>query len=271
MIFCLCKFFTGVEYFNTDTGKEMFLESKIGNIFGGEFTAWDSLKICPVIAASFAGHMNAPKMYGELKDKSLKNWTFIVLTSHLCVAFVILFIGVCGLAAFGPDVMKSKGDIFFVYQAKGSVFCVITLACMAMSVAFTVPIMFNPMRDGFFNLCKTLKINLTGENGSRIIFTILGMVVSCVICAMSPDLRTVSALKGLLFSLTLNLVLPAFLYLRMISFLGKKRECDPILADVLVCAGGKKLEWVTLSYSAYVFGAISFFIGCWATAKMLMS
>ena len=57
---------------------------------------------------------------------------------------------------------------------------------------------------------------LTGEKGSRIVVTILGICLIAGIVTIKPDLKIVAAIRGLGFSLTLNLVFPAVLYLRAI-------------------------------------------------------
>lgn len=85
---------------------------------------------------------------------------------------------------------------------------------VSFAVITTAPIMFIPCRDGFFGVCRTLKIPfLDGEKGSRIVITIVGIIGVAAIVTVRPDLRIIAAIKGLCFSLTLNLLFPAWLYL----------------------------------------------------------
>ena len=133
LVFVFANMFTDAKWRDPKTNDILEPESKFSNLFGGSVTL-DSLKISAVIAACFAGHMNAPKLYGELRDKSSKNWSYIVFTSFGIVTVCLMIIGICGVITFGPDLMKHNGDLFVGYVAEGNWFCILTLISFSFAV-----------------------------------------------------------------------------------------------------------------------------------------
>jgi len=214
-------------------------------IFETQDIDWKWIQVFSLLGSAFTGHMNGPRYFYEMKDKSTKTWAKVCIFGHIGLFIVNVFFGLAGLACFGGEQLKSGtklgnvadnaekwgGNAFAGFEQmqtkpdpRGLYYAV--MFCVAFSLLFALPLSFIGARQGLISITQAFNAPFSGEGFSRVVITICGLAFVFLISCLIDDLTYVNIIKGMVFSISLSSTIPAIIWLNLgkAEFNGK---CDP--------------------------------------------
>jgi amino acid permease len=161
-------------------------------------------------------HYNIPRLYSEFYVKDPSIFARAVKIGFFANFFIYLIFAVGGFLRFGPN--KPNGNLIKFYDHEHEVtgtfetaFVALIWILMAIQVATSYPLLFNPMRRSFFGIFGT-----SPEKVSPAVYTgfTAGFVVMTVVIALADaDLTVVMIMKGAICGVMLCYVVPGLVIL----------------------------------------------------------
>jgi amino acid permease len=165
--------------------------------------SWEFFVTLPLFCFAFQCHIHASPIYYELKNKSLKKMSFIIVTSMFICFMIYSLVGVFGYLTFGN---KIKGNIMGYYDLK-DVFVTIGLLCIGVTVVLSYPIHSLTARQAIESL-----IFPEGLHGIYYVIITLAIVFGSLGFALViPGILQIFGLMGSIGSVSLMFIFPGLI------------------------------------------------------------
>lgn len=142
-----------------------------------------------MLSTSFLAHYNAPKLYWELKDTSLKRFKRVLFGGFSTAISLVAMVTIAGFCTFGAG---AEGMVLNSYPVTDRL---ITAARTAITLAVMVsyPLAFVGLREGSFDL---MKLNDEQRDKYTKPATIAGVSLLTALALSFKDIRIISAIGG---------------------------------------------------------------------------
>ena len=157
-----------------------------------------------MLSTAYMAHFNAPRIYAEMKERTIPNYIQVVSTSFGISIAMFSAMAAMGFLTFGGS---CSGLILNNYSVKDGLMSVSRLA-VALSLVFSYPLAFVGARDGILDLFKVK--NRSGKVLNALTFGMLGCITAAALNI--PDVSFVLSLAGSTLGNMLIYILPAFMF-----------------------------------------------------------
>lgn len=181
-----------------------------------------------IFSYAYVAHYNAPRLYIEMRRRSLTRWGLVVGGAY-CISFLLYgFFALAGLYRFGGDV---QGNLLKMYEP--TTFVMVAWFTIGVSTAMSFPIVFHPFLDSCVGVALQASPHM-GRQGEkeqstfnvRCIVTFVLVPTFAAIGAKVDDLGLVTALCGALTSCIIAYIVPAVIFHGAIRELQRQSGSD---------------------------------------------
>ncbi|KAK8803390.1 hypothetical protein WA158_001084 [Blastocystis sp. Blastoise] len=205
----------------------------------------DCVLALPLMCVAFASHYNAPRYYMELKNRSVKHFSWILAVAFGIVLLTYYAIGTAGYFQFGVD---TKGNILLNYSST-SIYATIARLGMGINMVFSTPLPFFSVRGSIHSIFFPHKD--ASSFLYRFISSVLVIGSTVFLSIVVNKIETVVGLNGSLFGGLIIFFFPGLLYLEAKNAIDKTpiyRSFNKIMAiicmviGICVCIGGTYIK-----------------------------
>lgn len=185
-----------------------------------------------IIVLAYSGHQIMYQIINELKDDSIKNITFIVLTTISLSGGLLLSVGLCGYLTFGDTI---KGNIILMYpESTPTKLAKLSLVIM---VLLSFPLMFFPCRASINNIFEWITNRTHKDESAALLdseeesstegadiptkrFIVMSLLLLCAAYAASISLKSfelILSLVGATGSTSISFILPGAFGYKLLS------------------------------------------------------
>lgn len=157
-----------------------------------------------MLSTAYMAHFNAPRIYAELKERTIPNYVKVVATSFGISIGMFGAMTALGFLTFGG---ASQGLILANYSTKDSLMSISRLA-VALALVFSYPLAFVGARDGILDLFK-----IKNRSNKALNTLTVGMLGAITAAALNiADVSFVLSLAGSTLGNMLIYILPALMF-----------------------------------------------------------
>eukprot|EP00534_Pseudo-nitzschia_fraudulenta_P010948 CAMPEP_0201198794 /NCGR_PEP_ID=MMETSP0851-20130426/157523_1 /ASSEMBLY_ACC=CAM_ASM_000631 /TAXON_ID=183588 /ORGANISM="Pseudo-nitzschia fraudulenta, Strain WWA7" /LENGTH=323 /DNA_ID=CAMNT_0047486097 /DNA_START=96 /DNA_END=1064 /DNA_ORIENTATION=- len=188
------------------------ISSDLQPSFGNE-TAWNAtmLPFACMIFNSYIMHYNAPRLYMELKDRSIPRFTMAVGWSFGLTSIIFILIAGTGYLTFGEN---SSPYILNNYSPDDPI-ATASRICIFFSTLLMYPIAFFGVRDGLLDLLGMPAYTQTTLCLNTV--SILALSLLTILAILFHDLGLINAVGGGALATFLCIIFPALMYRQLVA------------------------------------------------------
>ncbi|KAL0214647.1 hypothetical protein P9112_006831 [Eukaryota sp. TZLM1-RC] len=163
----------------------------------------------PLMGVSFTAHYNIPKMYQELKQRSVRKFRAVIFFSVTLCLVLYSSAATLGYVTFRST---TKDDILNNYGS-GDIAASFGRAIMGLSIALSFPLVCFGLRNGIQNVfIKDLSPEKAGRRQAVLSTSIIS--VSVAVAILEESVTKVIRVSGSLFGFFITCVFPGLFYLK---------------------------------------------------------
>lgn len=194
----------------------------------------------PILVVSFTAHYNMPKMYGELKDRTVENMQKVVTMSTVICALAYITMGMLGYLTFRDHTVDNILKVDFIHHQitqEKKILPMLAYAAMICSISLSYPLVAFAVRNTVMNIFFPHR-EFSWPFHTLLTFIIVG--TSLGVGLSGVDLGFVFALMGSTVGVGFVYILPGLCYLRLVDLSDEKLSLvEPLL-------GGEDTENVSI-------------------------